>query len=144
MDLDMLKQLYQQNAPRHDPEGFKLYRAAVEMTGFDLYGTFCYEDNRGMFEEADGHQLLRYLIAGHFHAVDWSIVPGTCYEAATLLEVDTTTPEYRAFERQMYANALARMGFQEFLPQIPSRVKTQAVSKKDWRNRTEHKKGNSR
>lgn len=110
MDLDMLKQIYQQNAPRHDPEGFKLYRAAVEMTGFDLYGTFCYEDNRGMFEEADGHQLLRYLIAGHFHAVDWSIVPGTCYEAATLLEVDTSTPEYQAFEKELYEKALERMG----------------------------------
>lgn len=110
MDLDMLKQLYQQNAPRHDPEGFKLYRAAEEMTGFDLYSTFCYEDNRGMFEEADGHQLLRYLIAGHFHAVDWSIVPGTCYEAATLRDVDITTPEYKKFERRLYADALKKMG----------------------------------
>ena len=51
MEVEELKQLYQKNAPQLDPEGFKLYRAAVDMTGFDLYGTFYYEDNRGMFEE---------------------------------------------------------------------------------------------
>lgn len=110
MELEELKQLYQKNAPQLDSEGFKLYRAAVNITGFDLYGTFYYEDNRGMFEEANGHQLLRYLIAGHFHAVDWSIVPGTCYEAATLQEVDTTTPEYKKFEQDLYAEVLEKMG----------------------------------
>lgn len=110
MELEELKQLYQKNASQLDPEGFKLYCTAVNITGFNLYGTFYYEDNRGMFEEANGHQLLRYLIAGHFHAVDWSIVPGTCYEAATLREVDTTTPEYKKFEQELYAKVLERMG----------------------------------
>ncbi len=110
MELKELKQLYQKNAPQLDPDGFKLYCTAVDMTGFDLYGTFCYEDNRGMFEEANGHQLLRYLIAGHFHAVDWSIVPGTCYEAATLRQVDTATPEYQAFEQELYQKVLEKMG----------------------------------
>ena len=27
--------------------------------------------------EADGHQLLKYLTALHFHAVRWEVVPGT-------------------------------------------------------------------
>ena len=110
MELEELKQLYQKNAPQLDPEGFKLYRAAVDITGFDLYGTFYYEDNCGMFEEANGHQLLRYLIADRFHAVEWSIVPGTCYEAAALREVDTTTPEYQAFELELYEKVLEQMG----------------------------------
>ena len=63
-----------------------------------------------MFEEANGHQLLRYLIAGHFHAVDWSIVPGTCHEAATLRDVDTAAPEYQSFERKLYKKVLEKMG----------------------------------
>lgn len=107
---DDMRRFYECVEPYLDADGFKLYRAAEGLTGFDLYGTFCYEDARGMFEEADGHQLLRYLIAGHFHAVDWSVVPGTCYEAATLREVDTTTPEYQAFELELYEKVLEQMG----------------------------------
>lgn len=105
-----MKQLYQKNAVRLDPNGFKLYFAAVDMTGVDLYSTFAYEDNRGMFEEMDGHQLLRWLIAAHFHAVDWKIVPGTCCEAATLRKVDISTPEYQVFEQKLYQKVLEKMG----------------------------------
>lgn len=48
--------------------------------GFQPYDAFPYEDNRGAFEAADGHTLLRYLEAAHFDAVTWEIVPGTTYE----------------------------------------------------------------
>ena len=47
--------------------------------------------------------------------MDWDISPGTTYEAATLLEVDTSNPEYHAFEKQLYAKVLERMGFQSLL-----------------------------
>ena len=69
-----------------------------------------------MFEEADGHTLLRYLTAYHFDAVEWHIVPGTCYEEASLLPVDTSTPEYKTFETKLYAKTLRSMGFQNLLP----------------------------
>ncbi len=113
MGLKELKQLYQKNAPQFDPNGFKLYHTAVEMTGFDLHSFFPYEDNRGMFEEMDGHQLLHYLIAAQFHAVDWTIVPGTCYEAATLRKVDVTSPQYHDFEQKLYGKVLERLGLQD-------------------------------
>ncbi len=58
---------------------------------------------------------MRWLTAAHFHAVDWSIVPGTTYERAALREVDTAAPEYREFERQLYEKVLERMGFQDLL-----------------------------
>ena len=45
-----------------------------------------------MFEMMNGHQLMRYLLADQFHAVQWEIVPGTCYERAVLLPLDRTTP----------------------------------------------------
>jgi len=110
-----MKQLYDSIAPHLDKGGFALYRAAERLTGIDVRGAFPYEDNRGMFEEADGHKLLRYLIAAHFNTVKWDIVPGTAYESATLLAVDTSAPEYRKFEHRLYERALERLGFQAVL-----------------------------
>ena len=108
-----LLQIYDALAPSIDPHNFALYHTAKKLTGIDVSSFFPYEDNRGLFEEMDGRQLLRWLTAAHFHAVDWTIVPGTTYERATLREVDTSSPEYRAFQRELYGKALERMGFHD-------------------------------
>ena len=100
---------YAQLAPTLDTDGFSLYAAAEEVTGLKVYEEFPYEDNRGMFELADGHTLLRYLEAAYFGTVTWEIVPGTPYERAILGEVDKTTPEYRAFYQKICADAVARI-----------------------------------
>mgnify|MGYP005848073955 CR=1 FL=1 len=100
---------YAQLAPTLDTDGFSLYAAAEEVTGLKVYEEFPYEDNRGMFELADGHTLLRYLEAAYFGTVTWEIVPGTPYERAFLGEVDKTTPEYRAFYQKICAGAAAHI-----------------------------------
>ena len=100
---------YAQLAPTLDADGFSLYAAAEEVTGLKVYEEFPYEDNRGMFELADGHTLLRYLEAAYFGTVTWEIVPGTPYERAILGEVDKTTPEYRAFYQKICAGAAAHI-----------------------------------
>lgn len=64
-------------SPNLDPQVFILYRTAKKMTGIDLHSYFSYEDNRGMFEAMDGRQLLHWLTAARFDAVDWEIVTGT-------------------------------------------------------------------
>lgn len=116
-DLEKLCQMYDRVAPQLDPDGFRLYFAAQKVTGIcPLWELFPYEDARGCFEEADGHQLLRYLTAAHFSAVSWEVVPGTTYEKAVLGEIDTGTPQYRAFENQVYIEALRDMGVQALLP----------------------------
>ena len=74
--------IYHKFAAQLDKDGFRLYHAAQRSTGFQPYDAFPYEDNRGAFEAADGHTLLRYLEAAHFDAVTWEIVPGTTYERA--------------------------------------------------------------
>lgn len=131
---ERLRQFYNCVAPEFDPDGFHLYFAAEELSGIrNLYGCFPYEDACGCFEEADGHALLRYLTAAHFGAVSWEVVPGTTYERAVLQEVDTSTAEYQAFERQFYAKALERMGFQEFLPSKPSKVQEQTKQRDESR-----------
>lgn len=127
--LDSLAEMtrfYETIAPSLDPQGFTLYHAAEKMTGIDLYGYFAYEDSHGMFEEMNGRQLLRWLTAARFDAVEWEIVTGTCYEKALLREVDTSMPEYRAFERSLYRKVLDRMGFGDLL--VPEEVvKSQGI-----------------
>lgn len=115
---EKLKQLYDCVAPQYDEEGFRLFRAAQTVTGItNLEAKFPYEDACGYFEDADGHRLLRYLTAAHFQAVQWEALPGTTYERTELLNIDTSTPEYRDFERRIYAEVLQDMGFQDLLPQ---------------------------
>lgn len=112
---ELLEQFYAAVMPAMDRDGFRLYFTAAKMTGFNPYEVFSYEDNRGMFEEADGHTLMRYLLARQFNAVEWNIVPGTAYESATLRDVDTTTQEYRNFSKKLYEQALRKMGFGRLL-----------------------------
>ena len=59
-------------------------------------------------------------------------MPGTPYEKAVLLDVDTATPEYRAFEKQLYTQALRDLGvFRAFCPR--SRNGGSASKKKNGR-----------
>lgn len=110
-----MKRFYDAISPSMDESGFTLYRMAKELTGIDVPSCFPYEDNRGIFEVMEGHQLLDWLIAVRFQAVEWEIIPHSTYESATLLEVDTSTPEYQAFEKQLYEKVLERMGFQDIV-----------------------------
>lgn len=113
--LEEMKRLYVAISPSLDASGFTLYRTAKKLTGIDIHTFFPYEDNRGMFEAMDGRQLLNCLTAARFGAVEWQIVEGTGHEKAVFREVDTSAPEYQAFEQQLYAKVLSRMGFENLL-----------------------------
>ena len=129
---EKLKERYERVASQNDPDGFRLYFAAKEITGIKrLWEEYPYEDACGRFEAADGHELLRYLTAAYFKAVAWEIVPGTTYERAVLQEVDVSTPEYSDFEKQLYDTALKRMGFRELLSRPPGRKRVGRASRKD-------------
>ena len=130
-----LKRFYDTISPSMDASGFTLYRTAQKMTGIHVPSCFPYEDNRGLFEVMDGHQLMVWLTAVHFQAVDWEIIPGTCYEAAALREVDTSTPEYQAFEKQLYEKVLERMGFQDILSSSREAVREMANTRKSEQKR---------
>ncbi len=110
-----MKRFYDTISPSMDASGTTLYHMAQELTGIDVPSLFPYEDNRGLFEAMDGHLLMEWLTAVHFDAVDWTGIPGSTYETAELREVDTSTPEYREFEQQLYKKVLERMGFQDVL-----------------------------
>ncbi len=119
-----MKRFYNTVSPTLDTQGFVLNHMAKKVTGIDVSTFFPYEENRGVFTSMNGRQLLEWITAAHFNAVDWTAVQGTCCEAATLREVDTSTPEYQAFERKLYRAVLTRMGFEDLLG--PSeRIKSQ-------------------
>lgn len=108
---DTIRARYEGAAPQLDPEGFRLFRAAGEITGIrNLWEEFPYEDACGRFEEANGHELLRYLTAAHFGAVSWEVVPGTTYERAILREVDTSTEEYKQAGNGVTVNVVEAIG----------------------------------
>lgn len=122
------KEQYNQIAPLADPDGFHLYRAARALTGIDVPSSFYYEDNRGMFEAASGHTLLRYLTALRFNAVQWEIVGGS-YERAILGAVDTTMPEYKAFEQKLYSAALEQISRKRDSPHKSTQKKKEGMTR---------------
>ena len=122
------KEQYTQIAPLADPDGFQLYWSVRTITVIDVPSSFHYEDNRGMFEAASGHTLLRYLTALRFNAVQWEIVGGG-YERAVLGAVDTTTPEYKAFEEKLYSAALERISRKRDSPQKSIQKKKEGMTR---------------
>lgn len=110
-----LKRIYEAAAPVQDEYGFGLYFAAKTLTGIEISTYFPYEESLGLFEDAKGPELLRYLTAARFSAVTWETVPGIDCKKAVLGEVDASTPEYRRFERAIYVRALEWTGFGDVL-----------------------------
>lgn len=106
-----LKRIYEATAPIRDPHGFGLYFSAKTLTGIELSACFPYEESQGLFEDAKGPELLRYLTAARFGAVTWEAVPDSDCKKAVLGQVDTATPEYREFELAVYNRALEWAGF---------------------------------
>lgn len=113
-----LKRLYESIAPCLDSGGLNLFYAAREITGVRLYKAFPYEDACGCFEFLDGFELLRYLKASRFGAVDWESILDTECKKAVLKEVDESTPAYQEFERQLYARVLERLGLRDAAPAV--------------------------
>lgn len=130
-----MKRFYDAISPSLDAGGFTLNRMARELTGINVPSCFPCEDNRGLFEEMDGHQLLHWLTAAHFQAVAWTPIPGSSYESATLGEVDTSAPAYQAFEKQLYEKVLERMGFGEVL--APAKERQRQEHQKNEKKRGE-------
>ena len=110
-----MKRFYNAVSRSLDPDGFTLHHVAERLAGVDTVSLFPYEDACGMFEAATGRELLKYLTAHCFGAVEWEVVPGTTYEKAALNEVDRSTQEYRQFESKLYKSVLERMGFDGLL-----------------------------
>ena len=139
--LEDMKRFYDAAAPSMDPKGFTLYRTAQKMTGIDIHRVFAHEEQQGLFAGADGHLRMQYLMASHFDAIEWSAVSGTCCESAALQQIDTSSPAYCAFEKQLYRKVLDRMGFRDMLAPDQGRKQEQV---KCLPQKTEKSRGDAR
>lgn len=102
-----------------DPDGFELLRCAEKLLGLKssaIYETFYYEENRGYFEDMDGHQLLPYLEkCSRFFRIKSSEIVGSCYERCTYELDPARANEYeayraklqKAYEEHLFAKAAA-------------------------------------
>ena len=119
---EKIRQFYDCIAPDFDESGFRLYDAALSIFGHpNLPGEFPYEDNRGAFDEADGHQLLKYLTALRFHAIQWEIVPGTPYEKPLCWMWIPLPRNTGPLKSSSIRRPLRDLGFQGLLPQEQER-----------------------
>lgn len=128
--VEELKRIYEATAPIQDPHGFGLYFSAKTLTGIEISTYFPYEESQGLFEDAKGPELLRWLTAARFGAVTWEAVPGADCKKAVLGQVDTATSEYQAFEQAVYNRTLEWAGFGIALPvkkekQLPEHQKNE-------------------
>lgn len=111
LTTEQAKKIYEAVAPYADREGFRLFGVAQRILGKLHWSTFAYEDNRGFFEDADGYKLMKYLFVEYDGALGqpkrnrWKRV-GNGYEMCVDLGIDTLTPEYQAFEKELYTTVL--------------------------------------
>ena len=110
-------EIYETVKPVLDSDSFELFYAAEQILGDFDFSYFAYEDNRGYFEEADGHTMLRYLLIQYDEKLgevncnkDRWREACSCYEECFDLSIDKTTPEYKDFEAQLYIKVLERLG----------------------------------
>lgn len=123
--------VYEAVASDVDKDGFELFRAAQFILGPFETATFAYEDNRGYFDGASNHLLLRYLLVQYDYKLGtanasksrWQIAC-SCYEECVDLSIDKTTPEYQAFEKQLYIKVLENLNL---LPPAETQAKEVAA-----------------
>ena len=131
LSVEQKKAFYRAAAPYLDKAGFELFWTAEEILGKFCYSFFAYEDNCHCFDDADGSLLLRYLLVQHGYMLGdanadrnrWE--PAfACYEKCVDFTIDTTTPEYLAFEAELYTRVLERM---EILTPVDTKAKEAAA-----------------
>lgn len=123
------KELYQAIAKDLDPDGAILFQTAQDILGKFEESTFSYETNMGFFEEniLGEKGSFRALLIQYANKLGqpenpnrWEIVQcAGGYEACADWSIDETTPEYVAFERDLYARVF-RYFYTEPAPFIPA------------------------
>lgn len=96
--------------------GWALYRAAQKYTGVNVSYAFPAEDNMGMFENADGSELLDWLETEAFGECDWELL-NPPYERATNMRIHKDTEEYKKYRASIYRTAAIELLGLTGLPQ---------------------------
>ena len=92
------KGAYNRLAPELDPEGFRLFWAAEQQTGINIYRAFPIEDSLGYFESMSGYAMLEWLEAEAFGG----------YELETRLPVSRSSANSRSTRAVSNTKRIAR------------------------------------
>lgn len=99
-----------------DSEGFTLYHIAEKFTGVNVCSAFPTEDNMGVFENADGFELLDYLEVEAFGECDW-VQMNPPYERAVNMRIHRDTEEYKQYRACIFKKAVTELLGLTELPQ---------------------------
>lgn len=85
-----------------DPEGWCIYKASQEILKINVYEEFYAEDNMGMFEESDGHELKKYVEIVAFGECTYKIINNS-YEVLDAYFIDYYSTEYKDYLNKLYS-----------------------------------------
>lgn len=99
---------YNRLAPELDPEGFRLFWAAEQQTGINIYRAFPIEDSLGYFESMSGYTMLEWLESEAFGAYDLETrAPGI--QVVCKLKINKGSEQYQAYRNAIYEQAVKSM-----------------------------------
>ena len=102
------EEVYNRLAPELDPDGFRLFWAAEQQTGINIYRAFPIEDSLGYFESMSGYAILEWLEAEAFGTYDLETrAPGI--QVICKLKINKGTEQYKAYRRAIYEQAVKAM-----------------------------------
>lgn len=99
---------YNRLAPELDPEGFRLFWAAEQQTGINIYRAFPIEDSLGYFESMSGYAMLEWLEAEAFGGYELETrAPGI--QVVCKLKINKGSEQYQAYRKAIYEQAVKSM-----------------------------------
>lgn len=105
-----------------DSEGYILYDTCKNILKCDVRKEFTSDESLGRFEMANGFGMKHYAEIFYFGNYDFEYVG--CYEILGKYEIDYTTPQYLAYEQELWTKAVANVlksfeiGAYEDIPEI--------------------------
>lgn len=91
-----------------DPEGFRLHQVAKKITGIDEINAFPTEDNMGYFEEADGHELVDWIIKAKYGEIEW-VQLNPPYEKAGNVSFEGKEEDIATFYKELYKETVLQL-----------------------------------
>lgn len=104
--------LYKAMAEEVDPDGFRLIQIAEKLTNIDVCHYFKTEDQLGYFEEANGYELLEWLIKAKFGNIEW-IQLQSPYEKAGRVSFHGQEKNIQEFLETLYKKTVFRLLVEE-------------------------------
>lgn len=88
--------------------GFRLHQVAKKITGIDVSYAFPTEDNLGYFEEADGYELVEWIIKAKYGQIEW-VQLNSPYEKAGNVSFEGKEEDIATFYKELYKETVLQL-----------------------------------